>query len=174
MKENERREKFMAEALADARQALEAGEFPVGCVLVADNRIIARGRRQNCASGPIVELDHAEIVALRTLAATGNTTDMGRVTVYSTLEPCLMCYAALLLNGIRSFVYAYEDAMGGGTTLNLDSLPPLYREMQPAVTGGVLRDESILLFNSFFRAPGNTYLQDTLLARYTLQQADIA
>ncbi len=167
-------ETFMREALADAHRALAAGEFPVGCVLVADGVIVARGGRQGSTGTALTELDHAEIVALRRLAAENPALDMTRVTVYSTLEPCLMCYATLLLNGIRRFVYAYEDAMGGGTGLDLGRLPPLYQMMRPQITSGILRQESLELFDRFFRDQPSDYLQDTYLARYTLEQTENA
>ena len=83
-----------------------------------------------------------------------------------------MCYSAMLLNGIRTFVYAYEDAMGGGTSLQLTGLPPLYQAMAPEVRilPHVLRRESLELFKAFFTSPENNYWQSSLLADYTLAQ----
>jgi len=81
-----------------------------------------------------------------------------------------MCYTTLLLNGIRSIVYAYEDIMGGGTGLDLKKLTPLYREMSVAITPNILRRESLELFKAFFAEQDNTYWQDSPLARYTLEQ----
>jgi tRNA(adenine34) deaminase len=86
------------------------------------------------------------------------------------MEPCLMCFAALTLNRIGKVVYAYEDAMGGGTNCDLHSLPPLYRSFRPRVIGGVLRSESLSLFKAFFRDPANTYWQGSLLETYTAMQ----
>ena len=162
----------MREALVEARKALEAGEFPVGCVLEAGGKIVARGRRRNSSAGSINELDHAEIVALRDLQASGKPVDLSRTTVYCSMEPCLMCTTTLLLNGIRAIVYAYEDVMGGSTRLPADALAPLYGQMSAAlkVTPHVLRDESLALVKRFFRRPDNAYWKDSLLARYTLQQ----
>lgn len=79
-----------------------------------------------------------------------------------------MCYSTLLLSGVRSFVWAYEDVMGGGTNLALQQLNPLYQAMQVQLVGGVLRQESLALFQQFFQ--GHDYWQDSLLARYTLDQ----
>jgi tRNA(adenine34) deaminase len=81
-----------------------------------------------------------------------------------------MCYVTLLLNGIRTIVYAYEDIMGGGTNLDLNKLTPLYREMSVAITPHILRRESLELFRIFFADQDNTYWQDSPLARYTLEQ----
>ncbi len=159
----------MAQALVEAEQALAAGEFPVGCVLVQDGRILARGHRENSRGAHFNELDHAEVVTLRGLLQRCPDTDCASLTVYSTMEPCLMCYATMLLSGIRRFVWAYEDVMGGGTSLELHRLPPLYAAMEVTVQGRVLRRRSLRLFADFFRAW--SYWQDSLLATYTLEQA---
>lgn len=161
---------FMTLAIEEARQALEAGEFPVGCVIVAEGKVIARGRRRNSAASPLSELDHAEIVALRNLQATGSAPNLSGAVVYSTMEPCLMCYATLLLNGLTTIVYAYEDVMGGGTGLALQALPPLYAAMQVRVTPGICRTESLALFRRFFSTQSNGYLLNSELCRYTLSQ----
>lgn len=161
----------MQEALKDARTALDHQEFPVGCVLVYQDRLIARGRRLHSAGKGLLELDHAEITALRNLDRSGLGVQMDRVTAYSTMEPCLMCFAALLLNGIRHIVYAYEDVMGGGTNLPLPELSPLYRGLTVKIIPHVLRTESLALVKSFFSNPDNDYWRDSLLARYTLEQA---
>ncbi|MCW5202503.1 nucleoside deaminase [Desulfobulbus sp. US1] len=161
-------EKFMRQALIEARQALDAGEFPVGCILVQDNKIIGRGRRRNSVGACTNEIDHAEMVTLRTLLAEQPAIDCQEITVYSTLEPCLMCYSTLLFSGIRRFVWAYEDVMGGGTNLPLQQLAPLYRDMRVELVPDVLRKESLSLFARFFER--YSYHQDSLLAEYTLVQ----
>ncbi len=160
--------KFMKEALVQAGEALDSGNFPVGCVLVADDMVLARGQRINSTGSSLNELDHAEIITLRTMLSDHPGVDCGKVTAYSTMEPCLMCYATMLLSGIRRFVWAYEDVMGGGTALALKDLPSLYEDMEVELMPGVLRRESLHLFQQFFR--GYSYWQDSLLARYTLKQ----
>ena len=81
-----------------------------------------------------------------------------------------MCYATLLLNGIGRIVYAFEDVMGGSTSLSLDKLAPLYRTMNVDIIQHVLREESLSLMKTFFKDPQNSYWQGSLLARYTLEQ----
>uniref|UniRef100_UPI004055C5C3 nucleoside deaminase n=1 Tax=Candidatus Electronema sp. TaxID=2698783 RepID=UPI004055C5C3 len=98
-------EQLMQAALAEAELALAEGEFPVGCVLAQDGRILAQGRRTNSGSASRNELDHAEVVTLRGLLAAQPGLDCSRITCYSTLEPCLMCYSTMLLSGIRRFVW---------------------------------------------------------------------
>lgn len=107
-----------------ARLALEEGEFPVGCAIVQGDTILQSGRRRNSEGAESNEIDHAEMVTLRALLAEQSGLDYQGITVYSTMEPCLMCYTTLLLSGVRRFVWAYEDVMGGGTNLPLQHLPP--------------------------------------------------
>ena len=163
--------RFMQEALKDAQTAMDHQEFPVGCVLVYQDRIIARGRRLHSTGKGLLELDHAEITALRNLDSSGLSVAMDQVIAYSTMEPCLMCFATLLLNGIRHIVYAYEDVMGGGTNLPLPQLSPLYRSMSVEIVPHVMRAESLTLVQAFFRNPDNDYWKDSLLALYTLEQS---
>lgn len=165
-------EHFMGLALEQAQAALAAGEFPVGVVIVAGGEVVAEGSRRNSGGSSPTELDHAEIVAIRRLLGCRSEIERGGLTVYATMEPCLMCYATLLLNGVRRIVYAYEDTMGGATSLPLAQLAPLYREMAPEVlvTPHVRRRESLELFRQFFRRPDNLYWQGSLLAEYTLKQ----
>lgn len=114
------------------------------------------------------EIDHAEILTLRTLIAEQPGLDLATVTVYSTLEPCLMCYSTMLLSGVRSFVWAYEDVMGGGANLPLTLLNTLYAQMKVQLVDRVRRPESLRLFQQFFTS--GDYWQDSLLARYTMAQ----
>ena len=159
----------MAEALRQARAALGQGEFPVGCVIVGEGRILAAGARTGTAAGGGNETDHAEMVALRGLESIGGGAP-GSLTAYCTMEPCLMCYAALMLHRVTTIVYAYEDVMGGGTGCPIAALAPLYREAAPRLVRGVLRERSLELFRAYFADPANDYWRNSLLARYTLSQ----
>lgn len=160
----------MRRALAQADTAAAAGEFPVGCILVHGDRIVARAARENSRTAGRNELDHAEMLALRRLSRGPLEIDPEGLTLYCTMEPCLMCFAALVLAGVGTIVYAYEDVMGGGTACPLDHLPPLYRQRRPRVLPGILRHESLVRFQAFFTDPGNDYWHDSALARYTLSQ----
>lgn len=164
-------EKFMHRALVLARQALGKDEFPVGCVLSYDGRIIAGGARIHTRQTIPSEIDHAEIIALRRMEKLTAVLDRSRMTLYATLEPCLMCFGAILISGIGNLVYAYEDAMGGGTTCDRSGLADLYKSSRLSVVSGVCREESLALFQEYFNRPDIAYWRDSLLARYTLQQA---
>ena len=167
-------EYFMRLALVEADKAMAANEFPVGCILVYAGRVVASGSRQASRRDQRNELDHAEMEALRRLVEHPDDLPPQHLTLYSTMEPCLMCFAALMLAGIGTIVYAYEDAMGGGTNCDLERLPPLYRRQRPRVLGGVLRRESLARFKAFFSDPQNDYWRDSLLAEYTLAQEQAA
>ncbi len=115
-------EYFMKAAIAEAETALAKNEFPVGCVIVYDNEIIAKGSRLGSSDTIPDEINHAEIIALKNLRC--QDIDRTKASLYCTMEPCLMCFGAILLSGIGKIVYAYEDAMGGGTNCDLNNLSP--------------------------------------------------
>ncbi len=161
----------MQRAIEQARRALEEGEFPVGCVLVHRGAVIADGRRAGSGRRRPDELEHAEIVALRNLNRLADDIAREEITLYSTMEPCMMCLGAIMLNRIGTVVYAYEDVMGGATGFPRRLLTPLYRDSPVEIIGPVLREESLALFQAFFRRPDNVYWRDSLLARYTLRQS---
>ena len=163
-------EHFMGEALKEAQKAFGRGEFPVGCVMVHGGRVIARGSRKGTCDGGRNELDHAEMVALRRLAARKEQPEPHGISVFSTMEPCLMCFGALMLHDIGEIVFAYEDPMGGSTACDQSRLSPLYRESSMRVRSGVCRRDSLKLFKAFFADPRNSYWRGSHLAQYTLRQ----
>ncbi len=165
-------EHHMRIALDQAREALEEGEFPVGAVIVHDGQVVASGQRLHTGGGgsTVNEMDHAEIVALRNVLALDVPVPLAEVTIYSTMEPCLMCFSTMILSGIRNFVYGYEDVMGGGTNLPLYRLRPLYADMEVSIVSHILRTESLEMFRAFFANPENQYWKKSLLANYTLSQ----
>ena len=81
-----------------------------------------------------------------------------------------MCFAAIILAGIRTVVFAYEDVMGGGTGLDRRHLAPLYSDAQITVVPHVLRKKSLDLFHDFFNKEANLYWKNSLLESYTLDQ----
>ncbi|NDY71967.1 nucleoside deaminase [Desulfobacter hydrogenophilus] len=163
---------FMEQALEQARKAFYQGQFPVGCVIVQDDQVIASGARGG-TSGDLSffsEIDHAEIRALKSLESSNIRFAPERAVLFCTMEPCLMCFAAIILAGIRTLVFAYEDVMGGGTALDRTHLTPLYRDAQITIVSHVLRKKSLDLFHNFFNKEANLYWKDSLLESYTLDQ----
>lgn len=167
----------MGLAIEEATKALENGEFPVGCVIVFHGDVVASGSRRGTASqGKLAsEIDHAEIRALQSLETittdhTGADVVREECTLYCTMEPCLMCFGAIILSGIKKVLYAFEDPMGGGTSCDLEKLPPLYRNSGIKVMPHLLRQESLKLFAHFFSRKENLYWKGSLLEQYTLEQ----
>ena len=158
----------MKKALDQAEHALAEGEFPVGCVMVYQDKILVNGSRKGTIGDDRNEIDHAEMVALRQLIEIEDKIDPGKITVFCTLEPCLMCYGALILAGVGEIVFAYEDVMGGGTGCELSRLKPLYKNSPVTVVPGVMRAESLKIFKTYFSNPANSYWKKSLLAGYTL------
>ena len=163
-------EHFMRKALEEAQAALVAGEFPVGCVMVHDDQILVSGARKGSTGNYPNEVDHAEMIALKRLFRLDSKVNMREVAVFSTLEPCLMCFGALMISGIGKLVFAYEDAMGGGTRCDTANMTPLYQSNQMAIIPGILRNKSLKLLKTFFSEPENMYLKGSILATYTLGQ----
>ncbi|WP_236640166.1 tRNA adenosine(34) deaminase TadA [Tepidimonas charontis] len=146
MSEVDRR--FMAEALALARQAAQAGEVPVGAVVVREGRVVGRGHNQPVACHDPTA--HAEIVALREAAHTLGNYRLDGCTLYVTLEPCAMCAQAALHARVAQVVFGASEPRSGaaGSVLNLFALPAL--NAHTVVRGGVLADEAAALMRDFF------------------------
>jgi tRNA(adenine34) deaminase len=141
-------ERFMREALGQARRALHLGEVPIGAVVVADDRVVGQGFNQ-----PIRALDptaHAEIVALRTAGRAASNYRLTGATLYVTLEPCLMCVGAIVNARITTVVYGAAEPKWGalGSILDARSLRLNHRL---DVVAGVLEDECRRLVVDFFK-----------------------
>jgi tRNA(adenine34) deaminase len=165
-------EYYMGFALEQAQKAFDQGEFPVGCVIVQDKRVIASGARQGTAHANSFcsEIDHAEIRALKHLETNDIQFVPEKSILFCTMEPCLMCFSAIILSGIKKIVYAYEDPMGGGTSCDLKNFPPLYRNCKIDIVPGVLRQKSLAFFYDFFNKEDNLYWKNSYLEKYTLAQ----
>ncbi|MGE5360304.1 MAG: tRNA adenosine(34) deaminase TadA [Bacteroidales bacterium] len=141
-------ERWMQLALAEARAGMEAGEVPIGAVVVLDDTEIARAFNQ-----PIRRHDpcaHAEIVAMRAAAeAVGNYRLTG-ATLYVTLEPCLMCAGALVHARIGRLVFGAREPKTGAVVSNLQALDLPHHNHRVEVVGGVLEPECRDLIQLFF------------------------
>jgi len=163
---------YMNMALNQAKKAFNRGEFPVGCVIVDHKKVIASGARRGTTTAQSVfsEIDHAEIRALKHLEQVDEKFKPEELILFSTMEPCLMCFGAIILSGINKIVYAYEDPMGGSTKCDLNKLAPLYAKADISVVSGVLRQKSLDLFYNFFNTKTNLYWKNSYLETYTIEQ----
>jgi len=136
-------------ALAEARRAAEAGEVPIGAVIVYDDEILARG--QNRVLRDNDPTAHAEIVALRDAAKLLGNYRLNGCTLYVTLEPCAMCAGAMIHARLDRLVYAAPDPKSGaaGSVLSVINHSQLNHQMQ--VEQGSRIEEAAELLRSFFR-----------------------
>jgi tRNA(adenine34) deaminase len=142
-------ELWMEEALRCAQRALEAGEVPVGAVVVCGGRVIGRGWNRN-----ISERDptaHAEIIALREAGATVGNHRLGDCELFATIEPCAMCAGALVHARVKRLIYGADDPKAGavGSVLQVLNHPALNHQIE--VRSRVLAGRSAELLQSFFR-----------------------
>ena len=139
----------MQAALDEARLSAEAGEVPIGAVVVCEGAIIARG--QNRVLRDVDPTAHAEIVALRAAARAVSNYRLPGCTLYVTLEPCALCAGAMIHARLDRLVFAAADPKAGadGSVLSVVNHPQLNHKMQ--VEQGILADESAELLRSFFR-----------------------
>ena len=139
---------FMRTALQQAALAEDAGEVPVGAVVVADGEVVARGHNRVISDND--PSAHAEIVALRAAGECAENYRLPGTTLYVTLEPCAMCVGAMIHARVERLVYAAPDpktgALGGAF-----SLPDLHAHNHViTVQGGLLADEAAAMLRSFF------------------------
>jgi tRNA(adenine34) deaminase len=143
-------ERWMQEAVAEARSAVAHDDVPIGAVVVHGGAVIGRGRNEReLREDPTA---HAEVLALREAAAALGSWRVLDSTLYVTLEPCTMCAGAIVLSRIPRVVYATTDPKAGAAGSVLDVLADPRLNHQPEVVGGVLADEAAELLRSFFRA----------------------
>ena len=143
-------ETYMRMALAEGAAAERAGEVPVGCVIVLNERVLA-----HAANRTITDCDptaHAEMVALRAAAKAAGNYRLAGATVYATIEPCAMCAGAMLQARVERLVYGAEDPKGGAVRSCFAVFEHPRVNHRVEVTSGVLAEESAALLQKFFAA----------------------
>lgn len=146
-------EKWMREAIAEARAAWELGEVPVGAVIVRDGALLARGH--NLTQTNEDPSGHAEMIAIRAAAAAIDHWRLLDCTLYVTLEPCAMCAGAIVLARIPRLVFGASDPKAGmcGSLDNLVQDPRLNHSVE--MEGGLLAEECGEMLRQFFRERRN-------------------
>ena len=140
---------FMYRAIENAKIAFDAGDVPVGAVIVKDGEIIAEAFNEREASGNAIA--HAEVLAIERACKRLGRWRLSDCEMYVTLEPCPMCAGAILNARLGCVYYALKDANAGamGSVLNLNSYPLLYKVK---VEKGECEEESRNLLSAFFKA----------------------
>lgn len=142
-------EHYMRLALAAAREAALRGEVPVGAVLVRDAEVVA-----TAANSPVADCDptaHAEILVLRAAARRWRNYRLDGAELYVTLEPCLMCAAAMVHARVRRVVFGAFDPRVGAAGSRLDAFSLQGLNHRVDAFGGVLEQECAALLSEFFR-----------------------
>ena len=141
---------WMTRAIAEARKAEAKDEVPIGCVIVRDGRIIARGYNlRETTQDPAA---HAELIAIRKAARKLGSWRLLNCTLYVTLEPCTMCMGAIILARIPTVVFGFYDPKGGaaGSLYDLSNDPRLNHTVE--LLPRILEAECSGLLSSFFAA----------------------
>ena len=142
-------EPYMREALALAREAYDAGEVPVGCVIAGpDGTIVGRGRNRRQESRDATA--HAEIEAIRQACAALGDWRLEGCSLFVTLEPCPMCTGAIINSRVPVVVYGAREALSGSCGSVIDLFMERYGH-HPSVGGGVLAEDCAALLRDFFR-----------------------
>ncbi len=148
--ETARDELFMQEALRSAQRALEAGEVPVGAVVVCDGQIVGRGWNRNIGdSDPTA---HAEIIALRDAGSNIGNHRLGQCDLFATIEPCAMCAGALVHARIRRLVYGADDPKAGAVRSVMQVLNHPLSNHKIEVRSGILAGRCAEMVQEFFRS----------------------
>jgi tRNA(adenine34) deaminase len=136
-------------ALDEARAAGERGEVPIGCVLVHDGAIVARGGNRTIADRDPTA--HAEILAIRHAASVLGSERLEGCDLYVTLEPCAMCAGAVAFARIRRLYYGAGDPKGGAVDNGVKFFTSPTCHHRPEVYGGLAEAEAGVLLREFFR-----------------------
>jgi tRNA(adenine34) deaminase len=142
-------ELWMEEALRAAQRALEAGDVPVGAVVIHNNQIVGRGWNRNLADADPTA--HAEIIALRAAGKNLGNHRLGDCELFVTIEPCAMCAGALVHARLKRLVYGADDPKAGAvhSVMRVLNHPSLNHQME--VQSGVLAGRSAELLQDFFK-----------------------
>lgn len=142
-------EKYMKEAIRQAKKAYAIGEVPIGCVIVYDGKIIGRGYNRRTIDKNT--LAHAELQAIRKASRKMNDWRLEDCTMYVTLEPCQMCSGALVQSRIKRVVVGCMNPKAGcaGSVMNLLQVPQFNHQVE--LTTGVCQEECSQMLKTFFK-----------------------
>jgi len=142
--------KYMKEALKEAKKAELIDEVPIGCVIVKDDKIIARGHNQRETNqSPI---GHAEIIAINKASKKLKSWRLEGCDIYVTLEPCIMCSGAIIQSRISKVYYGAFDPKGGALGSSINVLEAKNINHHPEVISGVMQEECSKIITNYFKA----------------------
>ena len=149
---------FMKEALKEAKSAYEAGEVPIGCVIVSGGRIIGRGhnRREELQDAT----EHAEMIAIRQACQNLGSWRLVDCSLFITLEPCPMCSGAIINSRLAEVYYGAFDPKAGAAGSVIDLFKVEKFNHHPKVFGGLFKDQAAQMLKDFFREIRRKQKQD--------------
>ena len=140
----------MSEALKEAKKASLFDEVPIGCVIVKDGKIIARGHNKRENKQDVTS--HAEIEAIRKANKKLNSWRLVDCDLYVTIEPCIMCMGAIYQSHIKNVYYGSEDPKGGAavSSINFNEINNLNH--YPNIEGGILKEKCSQIMSDYFKS----------------------
>ncbi len=141
--------KYMLEAIKEAYKAQALDEVPVGCVIVKDNIIIARGH--NLREMKNDSTMHAEMVAIRKACAKLSSWRLNGCSIYVTIEPCTMCAGAIMWSRFDRLIYGARDTKGGAIVSSFHLFDSLNINHHPEIVGGILESECSSIIKNYFK-----------------------
>lgn len=144
-------EQYMRQCMAEAQAASARGEVPVGALIVDPKTDQVLARASNAPIGDIDPTAHAEILALRAAAKIVGNYRLGGLTLYVSLEPCVMCAGAISHARIARLVFGAYDPKGGGVENGVQFFKTPSCHFKPDVTGGVMAEECGQMLKDFFK-----------------------
>lgn len=146
----EKIERFMREAIKEAKKAELIDEVPIGCVIVKNDKIISRGHNvRETKQNPI---GHAEIIAINKASKKLNSWRLEGCDIYITLEPCIMCSGAIIQSRIRHVYFGAFDPKGGALGSSINVLEANNINHHPEITSGLLQEECSSLLTNYFKS----------------------
>ena len=142
-------EKYMIEALKEAKKAYKKNEVPIGAIIVKDNKIIARAYNKKEKNN--IATHHAEILAINKACRKIKNWRLNDCTLYVTVEPCVMCCGAIVQSRIKKVVYGISNKNYGG----VESIATIFYNTNISIEKGIMQEECLAILQKFFNEKRN-------------------
>jgi len=145
-----KQDKYMLEAIKEARKALKTGDIPVGAVVVLNGKIIVRAHNEKEKRGDSTA--HAELLCLQKAAKKLKTWRLNNIDIYTTLEPCPMCAGAMVQARIKTLIFGASDPKAGAAGSIMNIVKNKRLNHKPIIVKGVLKEECSRILKEFFKS----------------------